>query len=88
MIVFISLFSPMFRPFPPTPSVLFPHGQRDWSAVSDSFSELPGPTIAGPAHSDKGEYVSGHVAKRAHLTRSSDAQMRLPQVLSIGDAKS
>ena len=38
----IFFFSTMFRPSPPIPSVLFPHGQRDWSAVSDIFSDLPG----------------------------------------------
>ena len=35
----ISLVSPMLRPSPPTPSLLFPHGQRDWSAASDTFSD-------------------------------------------------
>ena len=64
----ISLFSPMWRPSPPTPSLLFPHGQCDWSAVSDIFSDLLGPKITRPAHSDKGEYVSRHLAQSAHLT--------------------
>ena len=75
----ISLVSPMLRPSPPTPSLLSPHGQRDWSAVSDIFSNLPGPKIAGPALADKGEYVSGHLVKSAHLTgyepNSSDSMI-------------
>ena len=64
-------FSMMFRPSssaPPTPSLLFPHGQRDWSAVSDIFSDLPGAKIAGPAHSDKCEDVSGYLAASFHST--------------------
>ena len=67
----ISLFSPMFRPStsaPLTSSLLFPHGERDWSAVSNIFSDIPGPEIAGPAHSDKGDDVSGYWAASFHLT--------------------
>ena len=64
----ISLVSPMLRPSPPTPSLLFPHGQRDWSAASDIISDQPGPKIPGPALADKGEYVSGRLVKSAHLT--------------------
>ena len=64
-------FSLMFRPSspaPPTPSLLFPHGPSDWSAVSDIFSDLPRRKIAGPAHSDKGEDEFGHLAKNLSFT--------------------
>ena len=54
---------------PPTPSLPFSHGPPDWPAVSDIFSDLPGPIIAGPAHSDKGEDVPGYLAASFHLTR-------------------
>ena len=48
-------FSLMFRPSssaPPTPSVLFPHGPPDWSAVSDTLSDVSRTKIARQAHSD------------------------------------
>ena len=79
IILHISLVSPMLRPSPPTPSLLSPHGQRDWSAASDIFSDLPGPKIAGPAHSDKGEYVPGHLVKGAHLTLQKESQSGRPE---------
>ena len=61
----------MFRPsssVPPAPSLLFPHGPPDWSAVSDIFSGLSGPEIVGPAHSVKGEDEFGYLAKNLSPT--------------------
>ena len=53
----ISLSSLMSHPSLSAPSLLFPHGQRDGSAVP------PAPKLAGLAHSDVGDEEFGYLAK-------------------------
>ena len=58
----------MFHPSSSAPSLLLPHFQLDWSAVSDIFSSVSRPKIAVYAHSDNGDEEFGYLAKSAHLT--------------------
>ena len=66
----ISPSSLMFHPSLSAPSLLFPHGRPDWTAVSDILSDASRPKIAGQAHSNKCEDEFGYMAKDSHFTGS------------------
>ena len=50
------------------PSLLFPCGQRDWSAVPGFLSDVSRPKISRQAHSDIGDVEFGYLATSFHLT--------------------
>ena len=50
------------------PSLLFPCGQRDWSAVPGFFTDVSRPKISGQAHSDIGDVEFGYLATSFDLT--------------------
>ena len=58
----------MSQPSLSAPSLLFPHGQRDWSAVPEFLSGVSRPKIAEQAHSDIGDEEFGYLAKSTHTT--------------------
>ena len=70
----ISPSSLMFHPSLSAPSLLFPHGRPDCTAVSDVLSDECHPKIAGQAHSDKGEDEFGYLAKYRQFTGSEPKQ--------------
>ena len=63
-----SPFPLMFHPSLSAPSLLFPQGQHDWSAVSDILSGVSRPKIEEQAHSDINDEEFGYLAKSHHLT--------------------
>ena len=65
----ISFFSLMYHPSLFAPSLLFPHGQRVWSAVLDILSGVSRPKIAGQARSDIDDEEFGYLAKATHFTQ-------------------
>ena len=60
----------MSHPSLSAPSLLFPHGQRDWSAVPGFLSDVSRSKISGQAHSDIGNLEFGYLATSFHLTGS------------------
>ena len=64
----------MFHPFLSAPSLLFPHGRPDWTAVSDVLSDASRPKIAGQVNSNKCEDEFGYMAKYRHFTGSEPKQ--------------
>ena len=58
----------MSQPSLSAPSLLCPHGQRDWSAVLEFLSGVSRTKIAEEAHSDIGDEEFGYLAKSTHTT--------------------
>ena len=65
----ISFFSLMYHPSLFAPSLLFPHGQRVWSAVLDILSGVSRRKIDGQARSDIDDEEFGYLAKATHFTQ-------------------
>ena len=70
----ISPSSLMSHPSLSAPSLLFLHGQRDWSADPGFLSDVSRPKTVGQAHSDSGDEEFGYLAASFHLTSHESKQ--------------